>query len=93
MASFHPASRYASAVPVEGTDAYGQTVRMVPFRVAGAPAPVARYRRTAAQRLDHIAASLLGDAHGYWRICDANGAIVPDALADVATVDLPDRGS
>jgi hypothetical protein len=35
------------------------------------------------ERMDLIAASELGDAEGYWRICDANDAMAPDELATV----------
>lgn len=38
------------------------------------------------ERLDHLSAKYLGDPEQYWRICDANDAIMPDAL-----VEPPDR--
>jgi hypothetical protein len=38
---------------------------------------------TAGERMDIIAASELGDAEAYWRICDANDAMRPDDLATV----------
>jgi nucleoid-associated protein YgaU len=34
----------------------------------------------AGDRLDNLAAAHLGDPELYWRICDANGALRPDAL-------------
>jgi hypothetical protein len=34
----------------------------------------------AGERLDHIAAQYLGDPEQFWRICDANNAMDPDAL-------------
>ena len=38
---------------------------------------------SAGERMDIIAASELGDAEAYWRICDANDAMRPDDLATV----------
>ncbi len=35
------------------------------------------------ERLDRIAAQELGDAEAFWRICDANDAMRPDALTEV----------
>lgn len=34
------------------------------------------------ERLDHIAAEYLGDPELFWRICDANNAIRPEALTE-----------
>ena len=44
----------------------------------------------AGDRLDNLAAQYLGDAEQSWRICDANGAMLPEALvAHVgATLDI-----
>lgn len=33
-------------------------------------------------RIDNIAAEHLGDPEQYWRICDANGAMRPEALTE-----------
>jgi len=35
------------------------------------------------ERLDRIAAAELGDAEAFWRICDANDSMRPDALTEV----------
>lgn len=36
----------------------------------------------AGDRLDRLAARYLGDPELYWRLCDANGALRPDALVE-----------
>lgn len=41
------------------------------------------------QRLDHIANHYLADPAGFWRLCDANDAVVPDALAVHPLVGIP----
>ena len=33
-------------------------------------------------RLDNVAATELGDAELFWRLCDANGALDPDELTE-----------
>ncbi len=37
---------------------------------------------TQEERLDNITARYLGDPTQYWRVCDANTALQPDALTD-----------
>jgi hypothetical protein len=57
------------------------------------PAPLVGYhRRLVDQRLDHIAAVYLKDATTFWRLCDANGSVVPDALAARDLVGIPRKG-
>ena len=53
------------------------------------PAVVQGYyqRRAPAQRLDLIANYFLNDATASWKLCDANNAVVPDALVGAR----PDR--
>lgn len=34
------------------------------------------------ERLDQLSTKFLGDPEQYWRICDANDAIMPDALVE-----------
>jgi hypothetical protein len=47
------------------------------------------YRRNRGDRLDQIAGSYLSDATAFWQLCDANGAVVPDALAAADLVGIP----
>lgn len=51
------------------------------------------FRRSEGQRLDLIANRFLSDPTGFWRLCDANNTIVPDALAkrDLIGIPLPGR--
>jgi len=37
-------------------------------------------------RVDNLAAQYLGDPELYWRLCDANGVMRPDALTETAGV-------
>ena len=53
-----------------------------------------RYQVTEGDRLDNLAARFLGDPEQFWRICDANGAMRPDALTEepgrILRITLPD---
>jgi hypothetical protein len=86
---FFPGSRYAASSQYTLTLANGTAVRVVTAPKPGAPAVLGYYRRQAGDRLDPIAARFLGDATQFWRICDANGAIVPDALAARPLIGVP----
>ncbi len=50
------------------------------------------FRRSEGQRLDLIANRFLNDATGFWRLCDANNVMVPDALAKRDLVGIPLAG-
>ena len=47
------------------------------------------FRRSESQRLDLIASRFLNDPTAFWRLCDANNAVVPDALAKRDLVGIP----
>jgi hypothetical protein len=49
------------------------------------------HARKQGQRLDHIAARYLGDATAFWRLCDANGSLSPDALGARDLVGIPKK--
>ena len=89
---FFPGSRYLRA----GTTTI--TLRSGPVTVVGVPPPSVRpvlgfHRRTDDQRLDGIAARYLADATAFWQLCDANDAIVPDALGARPLVGIPRRST
>lgn len=47
-------------------------------------------------RLDNVTAKYLGDPEQFWRLCDANGAMIPDELTSEAgrflIIPSPDGG-
>ena len=49
--------------------------------------------RKEGDRLDHLAARYLQDASGFWRLCDANGAVSPEALAAREQIAIPSKES
>jgi hypothetical protein len=52
------------------------------------------YQVTEGDRLDNLAARFVGDPEQFWRICDANAAMRPEALTEVVgrslRITLPD---
>ncbi len=94
MLMFSSGSRYQGAgaayqVSLPG----GMTVLATPLPLPQ-PAPVLGYhQRTPTDRLDLLAFRYLGDATAFWRICDANNAMVPAALAARALIAIPDAGA
>jgi hypothetical protein len=88
---FYPGSRYIKMDTYTVTQADGRTVTAVKLPQP-LDTPLAGYhRRQIEQRLDHIAAHYLGDATAFWRLCDANDAVVPDALAQHELIGVPQK--
>lgn len=84
---FPPTSRYhdVEVATLELPD--GRTVAYLRRRFVPPPESFALLREhvvRSGERLDHIAATYLGDAEQFWRIADANGAIAPEELTDAA---------
>ncbi len=80
---FPPTSRYAGLELAAVTQPGGTAVAYVRRRFIPRPesyAPLAEHTVTQGERLDIIAARYLGDPELFWRICDANAALDPDAL-------------
>ncbi len=89
MPDFDTRSRYRDAEIVWVRDRRGRDVSVVvPPALREEPLRGVHLRRQG-QRLDHLAARYLGDPLGFWRICVANDALVPDALAEAAEIAIP----
>jgi hypothetical protein len=67
----------------------GQNVTVVKLPLRPKPPLAGFHPRTEGQRLDLIASRYLSDACAFWRLCDADGAIVPDALASRNLIAVP----
>ncbi len=53
---------------------------------------IGEHKKLDGQRLDLIAAHYLADATAFWRLCDANNSVVPDALAAHPFIAIPEKG-
>ena len=85
-------SRYAPMAVYTVTRKDGTAVRVLRSPLPGAPLVLGYHRRLATQRLNSIASHYLSDATAFWRLCDANNTMVPDALGAADLVGVP-RGA
>jgi hypothetical protein len=92
MALFDDQSRYVQFAEIyPAVDRRGRAVQAL---TPAEPTPVARagdHLRKDGQRLDHLASFYLDDATGFWRLCEQNDAVLPDALAETSVVGIPVR--
>jgi hypothetical protein len=82
---FPPNSRYAGieTAMIQGAD--GRPVIYLRRRFVPAPDKFALLQEhvvAQGERLDNIAARYLGDPEQFWRLCDANAAMLPDELTE-----------
>ena len=85
--TFPTDSRYHGSSTLTHTAPNGQAVTYLARRFVpqpGAPnySTVAQHTVKQGDRLDLIAANYLGDPLMFWLLCDANGAVRPDALVE-----------
>jgi hypothetical protein len=91
-----PTSRYASVGTAVLTTPDGTTVPYLLRRLVPQPeryTVIGEHRVGDGERLDVIAALLLGDPTQFWRLCDANLALRPEELEQpdrVLRVTLPE---
>ncbi|MEL7422272.1 MAG: hypothetical protein AAFY48_18000 [Bacteroidota bacterium] len=88
---FDQKSRYKDQPLRYRQDARGRTVTVVL-----APAPPEEEIRgyhllKQGQRMDHLANAYLADPTGYWRLCEANGVMLPEVLTEQAEIAVPNR--
>ena len=80
---FPPNSRYASIQTATLTTINGQVVVYLRRRFVPSPdqfALLQEYTVTQGDRLDNLAARLIGDPELFWQLCDSNGALQPEEL-------------
>lgn len=84
---FPPASRYYGLASAQWTAPDGSTVTYIKRRFVPPSerfATLAEHLVVEGDRVDTLAARYLGDPEQYWRLCDANGAMSPAELTEVA---------
>ena len=89
MIVFAANSRYAAVEIATMTLPDGREVNFVRRRFLPLPeslVAIGTYTVKADERLDNIAAKVLGDPELFWRIGDGNRALSPDALEATGTV-------
>ena len=88
-----PGSRYQNSGTTLATQPDGQKVPSLKMPLPRPPVVQGFVRRMSGQRLDLIANQYLTDPTAFWRLCDANNSVVPDALANSALVGIPLPGN
>lgn len=85
-------SRYdrAEEYLVPGPD--GEPVRVQSSPRRSRPVRLGFHLRRDGERLDHLAWRYLRAPTAFWLICDANDAMLPDALTDARRVEIPADG-
>ena len=76
-----PGSRYEKTGTFVLTRLDGAMIQSLRLPLPGSALVQGYYRRLDGQRLDLIANAFLKDATAFWRLCDANNAVVPESLA------------
>jgi len=88
---FFPGSRYETTGTYSITQSNGETVRVAKLPRTQASVLLGYHRRLQGQRLDLIANRYLKDPTAFWRLCDANDAMIPDALAARDAIGIPPK--
>ncbi len=86
---FDEKSRYSRLKPYIVRDRRGREVEVVPVPPPPGEIPLGRHLLRPGQRLDHLAKHYLDDPAGYWRICEINGAMIPEELTGKSEVVIP----
>jgi len=83
---FPPNSRYANIQTATLTTFNGQVVVYLRRRFVPSPdqfSLLQEYTVTQGDRLDNLAARLIGDPELFWQLCDSNGAMKPEELIEI----------
>lgn len=90
MAIFAAQSRYLKhASTYQATDRRGRTVLALTAASRPEQTLLGEHLRKDGQRLDHLASFYLEDPNGFWRVCEVNDVVLPDALAEVHAIRIP----
>lgn len=88
---FDDKSRYRDAETYTLRDRRGRTVTVVAVPEEPRQSLLGYHLRRQGQRLDHLAARYLDDPAGFWRVAEMNGAMLPEALSEVAEIAVPKK--
>lgn len=89
---FFPGSRYQNQATYFLVLSNGTVVNVVKLPLPSSAPLIGFHKRQQGERLDLIGNHYLSDATAFWRLCDANNAVVPDALATHALIGIPTKG-
>jgi hypothetical protein len=90
---FFPGSRYEKIGTYQIARPDGTLVTATKLPLGVSKHLLGYHRRLEGQRVDLIAFHYLKDATAFWQLCDANNAIIPDALASQDLIGIPTQKS
>lgn len=88
---FFPGSRYLNLVAYTVKRADGTAVSVTRLPLPVQPKLLGYHPPHQGERLDLIASHYLSDATAFWQLCDANNAMVPDALGSQDLIGIPGK--
>lgn len=90
---FTPTSRYANAGSYQVSLPDGSVVTAACIPLPVARNPIGWHPHSEGERLDLIAYRYLQDPTRFWQLCEANDAVVPDALVQHDLIAIPPAGA
>jgi len=88
---FDEKSRYYKTSQYQVTDSRGRSVSVVVTPPAPLQTLQGYHLLKQGQRLDHLAAQYIKDPAGFWRICEANDVMLPEALSEQMEIAIPQK--
>ena len=86
---FDKKSRYANLETYTVTDHRSRKVTVVPVPDAPLESFLGFHLMKQGQRIDHLAHKYLDDPAGFWRICELNDVMLPEALTEAQEIAIP----
>lgn len=86
---FDSKSRYHKLETYLVTDHRGQPVKVVPVPPFPNERMLGIHKMRQGQRLDHLAHKYLDNPAGFWRICEINDVMLPEALSEAPEIIIP----
>lgn len=88
---FDDNSRYKNAEQYDMKDCRGRSVKVVATPAAPVQTILGYHLLKQGQRLDHLAARYVNNPAGFWRIAEANDAMLPEALSEQSEIAIPNK--
>jgi hypothetical protein len=88
---FDDKSRYKDAQTYQRIDRRGRTASVTATPQASEENFIGYHLRIQGQRLDHMAYRYLNNSTGFWRICDLNDVMLPEALSEALEIAIPGK--
>jgi hypothetical protein len=88
---FDDKSRYKDKEQYLVEDRRGRTVQVVVSPDAPRQTILGYHQLKQGQRMDHLAYKYLNNPAGFWRLAEANNAMLPEALSEQSEIAIPNK--